>query len=142
MLSSEKKAAQKTEQELQLKIQQAQKLKLRSDYMDLNQAELNTVLQRLGKPVVQFEQLEHGGEKVIIDFSSGLMWTLWNKPMGFDKAKWWANRIYAGYSGWRLPTVEESQSLLQMDRSLYAGLADFTVWTGDGVSDNRVRSGP
>ena len=131
----QKKAAQKAEQELQLKIQHAQKLKLRSDYMDLSQAELNTALQQLGKPIVQFEQLEHGGEKVIIDFSSGLMWSLWNKPMGFDKAKWWANRIYAGYSGWRLPTVEESLSLLQIDSSLYAGLADFAVWTGDGVSD-------
>jgi hypothetical protein len=131
----QKKAAQKAEQELQLKIQQAQKLKLRSNYVELNQAELNTVLQQLGKPIAQFEQLEHSGEKVIIDFSSGLMWTLWNKPMGFDKAKWWANRIYAGYSGWRLPTVEESMLLLQMDKALYAGLADFAVWTGDGVSD-------
>ena len=131
----EKKAAQKSEQELLLKIQQMQKLKLRSDYMDMNQAELNTVLRQLGKPIVQFEQFEHGGEKVIIDFSSGLMWTLWNKPMGFEKAKWWANRIYAGYAGWRLPTVEESLTLVQMAASLYAGLEDFAVWTGDGVSD-------
>jgi len=131
----QKKAAQKAEQELQLKIQQTQKLKLRSEYMDLSQAELTTALQQLGNPIVQFEQLEHGGEKVIIDFSSGLMWSLWNKPMGFDKAKWWANRIYAGYSGWRLPTVEESLSLLQIDSSLYARLVDFAVWTGDGVSD-------
>ena len=131
----EKKAAQKVEQELQLKIKQAQRLKLRSDYMNLNQAEVNAAVQQLGKPIVQFEQLEHGGEKVVIDFSSGLMWILWNKPMVFDKAKWWANRLYAGYSGWRLPTVEESLSLLQMDASLYAGLLDFAVWTGDVVSD-------
>ena len=55
--------------------------------------------------------------------------------MVFDKAKWWANRIYAGYSGWRLPTVDEALTLLQMDRALYAGLADFAVWTGDAVSD-------
>jgi hypothetical protein len=131
----EKKAAQKTEQELQLKIKLAQKLKLRSDYMDLSQAELNNALLQLGKLPAQFEQLEHGGEKVIIDFSSGLMWTLWKKPMAFDKAKWWANRIYAGYAGWRLPTVEESLSLLQMASALYTGLGDFAVWTGDGVSD-------
>ncbi|MEI6614669.1 MAG: DUF1566 domain-containing protein, partial [Chrysiogenales bacterium] len=131
----EKKAAQKVEQELQLKIKQAQKLELRSDYVELSQAELNTALQQLGKPIVQFELMERGNEKVIVDFSSGLMWTLWNKPMAFSKAKWWANRIYAGYSGWRLPTVEESLSLLQMDKSLYASLMDFVVWTGDGVSD-------
>lgn len=135
----QKRAAQKAELDLQLKIKGAQKLKLRSDYINWNQAELDSALQQLGKPIVQFEQLEHGGEKVIIDFASGLMWTLWNKPMVFDKAQWWANRIYAGYSGWRLPTIEEALSLQKMDLSLYAGLSDFAVWTGDGVSD-RPRS--
>jgi hypothetical protein len=135
----QKKAAQKAELDLQLKIKGAQKLKLRSGYMNWNQAELDSALQQLGKPIVQFEQLERGGEKIIIDFASGLMWTLWNKPMVFDKAQWWANRIYAGYSGWRLPTIEEALSLQKMDPSLYAGLADFAVWTGDGVSD-RPRS--
>jgi hypothetical protein len=135
ILALEKKAVQKAEQELQLKIKQMQKLKLRFEYMNLSQAEVNTAVQQLGKPIVHFEQLEHGGEKVVIDFSSGLMWILWKKPMVFDKAKWWANRIYAGYSGWRLPTVEESLSLLQIDPSLYAGLMDFAVWTGDMVSD-------
>ena len=131
----EKTAAQKTEQEFQLKIRQAQKLKLRSDYMSLTQGEVNAVLQQLGRPAVQFDQLERGGERVIVDFNSGLMWTLWNKPMVFHKAKWWANRIYAGYSGWRLPTIEESLALPRMDPGLYLGLKDFAVWTGDGASD-------
>jgi hypothetical protein len=139
IITLEKLAAQKVEQEFQLKIQQAQKLKLRSDYMSFTQAEVNASLQQIGKPNAQFETLEHGGEKVIVDFSSGLMWTLWNKPMVFDKAKWWANRIYAGYAGWRLPTIEESLLLLRMDKALYAHLADFAVWTGDGVGD-QVRS--
>ena len=53
------------------------------------------------------------------------MWTLWNKPMAYDKAKWWANRVTAGYGGWRLPTAEEALSLLQMERAQYAGLAGF-----------------
>jgi hypothetical protein len=139
IITLEKNAAQKVEQEFQLKIQQAQKLKLRSDYVSFTQAEVNASLQQIGKPNAQFETLEHAGEKVIVDFSSGLMWTLWNKPMVFDKAKWWANRIYAGYAGWRLPTIEESLLLLRMDKELYANLADFAVWTGDGVSD-QVRS--
>jgi hypothetical protein len=131
----EKKAAQKVEQELLLRIRQAKKLTLRSDYQSFSQAELNAALQQFGKANTQFEQIEHGGMEVIIDFSSGLMWKLWNKPMEFNKASWWANRIYAGYSDWRLPTVEESQSLQRMDPALYAGLTDFAVWTGDGVSD-------
>lgn len=135
MVALEKKALLQAEQELQIKIRQAKKLTLRSNYLNINQAELNAALQQLGKPSVQFEQLQRGAEKVIVDFSSGLMWFLYTKPMAFDKASWWANRNYAGYSGWRLPTVEESQSLLRMDRAIYAGLSDFTVWTGDGVSD-------
>ncbi|MCX6554349.1 MAG: DUF1566 domain-containing protein [Candidatus Aminicenantes bacterium] len=139
IIALEKKAAQMIEQEFQQKIRQEQKLKLRSDYLSLNQADVNAIMRQLGTPAVRFELVEHGGEKVIVDFSCGLMWTLWNKPMGFDKAKWWANRIYAGYSGWRLPTIEESLTLLQMERTLYVNLADFVVWTGDNVSD-RVRS--
>ncbi len=135
IVALEKTAAQKAEQEFQLKISQAQKLKLRFDYISLSQGEVNAVLQKLGRPAVQFEQLERGGERVIVDFNSGLMWTLWKKPMVFDKAKWWANRIYAGYSGWRLPTIEESLALLRMDTTLYLGLKDFAVWTGDGASD-------
>ena len=135
----EKKAAQKIEQEFQLKIQQAQKIQLRSNPLSLIQADVNAALQRLGKSAVQFERLERGGEKVIVDFASGLMWTLWNKPMVFDKARWWANRIYAGYSGWRLPTVEEALSLLRMEPGLYSGLPDFAVWTADGAGD-QVRS--
>ncbi|MCX6556756.1 MAG: DUF1566 domain-containing protein [Candidatus Aminicenantes bacterium] len=135
IIALEKQAAQMVEQEFQQKILQAQKLKLRSDYLGLNQADVNAIMRQLGKPAVRFETVEHGGAKVIVDFSCGLMWTLWNKPMVFDKAKWWANRIYAGYSGWRLPTIEESLTLLQMDRMLYASLADFIVWTGDSVSD-------
>jgi len=131
----EKKAAQMVEQEFQQKILQAQKLKLRSGYLGLNQADVNALTRQLGRAEVRFETVEHGGAKVIVDFSCALMWTLWNKPMVYDKAKWWANRIYAGYSGWRLPTIDEALTLLQMDRALYDSLADFVVWTGDSVSD-------
>jgi hypothetical protein len=139
IIALERKAAQMVEQEFQKKIVQAQKLRLRSGYLSLNQADVNAVIRQLGKPAVRFETVEHGGTQVIVDFSCGLMWTLWNKPMAFDKAKWWANRIYAGYSGWRLPSIDEAMTLLQMDRALYANLPDFIVWTGDSVSD-QVRS--
>ncbi len=63
------------------------------------------------------------------------MWSLYNRPMAFDKARWWANRVTAGYGGWRLPTAEEALALLQADRGQYAGMAGFAVWTGDTVSD-------
>jgi hypothetical protein len=131
----EKKVQENSDQQLLLRIQQLQKIKLRGAYLSLSQADIAAMLRQSGKPPAQSEAHEHGGVKVMLDYATGLMWTLWNKPMAYDKAKWWANRVTAGYGGWRLPTAEEAVSLLQMDRTQYSGLADFAVWTGDTVSD-------
>jgi len=131
----EKKAQELADQQLLLKIQQAQKIRPRNAYLGLSQADITAMLNRNGKPPTQFEAYERGGVKLLLDYASGLMWTLWNKPMAYDKAKWWSNRVTAGYGGWRLPTAEEALSLLQADRAHYSGLADFSVWTGDTVSD-------
>jgi hypothetical protein len=131
----EKKVQQNAQQQLQARVQQAQKVRLRAFPSNLSQADIAALARRGVPPPAQFESYEHGGASVVIDFATGLMWTLWNKPMAYDKAMWWANRVTAGYGGWRLPTAEEALSLLQADRGLYAGLAEFAVWTGDPVSD-------
>lgn len=131
----EKRALENSQQQLLARIQQAQKVRLRSAYLNLSQADIAALTRQGGRVPAQFEAHEHGGEKVMLDFAAGLMWTLWKKPMAYDKAKWWANRVTAGYGSWRLPTVEEALSLLQIDRALYAGLADVVVWTGDPVGD-------
>ena len=130
-----KKAQENLDQQFLLKIRQLQKIKLRSTYLSLGQADISALLRQSANTSTQFEAHEHAGAKVMLDFSSGLMWTLWDKPMAFDKAKWWSNRVTAGYGGWRLPSTEEAMSLLKMDRAHYAGLAGFAVWTGDTVSD-------
>jgi len=130
-----KQAQENVDQQLLLKIRQLQKAKLRSAYLSLGQADISALLRQSGKPPAQFEAHEHGGAKVMLDFATGLMWNLWKKPMAYDKAKWWANRITAGYSGWRLPSTEETVSLLLMDRAQYAGLNGFAVWSGDTVND-------
>jgi hypothetical protein len=131
----EKKVQENSQQLLLARIQQSQKVRLRAAYMNLSQADIAAVPRSGGRVPAQLEAHEHGGEKVMLDFATGLMWTLWKKPMAYDKARWWANRVTAGYGNWRLPTTEEALSLLQMDRGLYAGLADLVVWTGDPVSD-------
>jgi len=131
----QKKAQEILDQQLLMRIQQAQKIRLRSAYLSMGQADIAAMLRQASKPQSLFEAHGHGGASVLLDYTSGLMWTLWNKPMAYDKAKWWANRVTAGYGGWRLPTVEEALTLLQMDRSHYAGLAGFGLWTGDTVSD-------
>ncbi len=130
-----KQAQENVDQQLLLKIRQLQKTKPRSAYLSLGQADIAAVLRQGGKQPAQFEAHEHGGTKVMLDFATGLMWNLWKKPMAYDKAKWWANRITAGYGGWRLPSAEEAVSLLLMDRAQYAGLEGFAVWSGDTVND-------
>jgi hypothetical protein len=131
----EKKAQENSQQLLLARIQQSQKVRLRAAYMNLSQADVAAMPHQGGRVPAQLEAYEHGGEKVMLDFATGLMWTLWKKPMAYDKARWWANRVTAGYGNWRLPTTDEALSLLQMDRGQYAGLADLVVWTGDPVSD-------
>lgn len=131
----EKKVQENAQQQLLARVQSSQKARLRASYLNLSPADISGMTRKGNPPPAQFESHEHGGTSVIIDFATGLMWTLWNKPMAYDKAMWWANRVTAGYGGWRLPTAEEALSLLHADRGLYAGLADFAVWTGDSVSD-------
>ncbi len=130
------KIAQDEMQKQQLqRIQQARKVRLRSTPINLSQADLTAQVQPANRPPAQFEAHLHGGATVTLDLSTGLMWSLYSKPMTYDKAKWWANRVTAGYSGWRLPTIEEALTLQKMDRGQYSGLADFSIWTCDGVSD-------
>ena len=127
--SMRKRAEIEKERQLMARIQQRQVVRLRALYSTLSQTEIASMVQ----PVSQFEEHEHGSEKVMLDYATGLMWFLYKKPMLFDKAKWWANRMYAGYSGWRLPTTEEALSLRRIDSRLYNELIDFVVWTGDSV---------
>ncbi|MDD8013509.1 MAG: hypothetical protein PHX05_08540, partial [Acidobacteriota bacterium] len=103
----EKTAMENAQQQLLLRIQQAQKVRLRDTYLNLSQVDIAAQMRQGGRPPAQFEPHPHGGATVTLDLTSGLMWMLYNKPMAFDKAKWRANRITAGYSGWRLPTAEE-----------------------------------
>jgi hypothetical protein len=130
----EKKAQEEAERQLRQRIQQAQNLRLRSEPLNLSQADVAAQTGASGRSPSRFETMTRGGATVTLDLAAGLMWTLYNKPMAYDKAQWWANRVAAGYSGWRLPTVDEALTLLQMERSQYARLADFAVWTCDGVS--------
>ena len=86
------------------------------------------------------------GDKVVIDHATGLMWhqSGSNKKMKLKKAKKWTKNLnsrgYAGYSDWRLPTVDEAASLL--DSSKMNGLyidpifsnKQSEIWTGDNYA--------
>jgi len=91
-----------------------------------------------------YENKSINGDSVVTDHATGLMWhqSGSEKDMVWNEAKQWVkdlnNRGYAGYSDWRLPTVEEAVSLLESSKkagALYIdGVFDVTqcgIWTDD-----------
>jgi hypothetical protein len=107
-----------------------------------------------------YHSRKENGNKVIIDKATGLMWHRrgsaekigkrnnfkWRRlqgKMSFDDAQQWIKELnlqnYAGYSDWRLPTLEEAASLLESSKSrvtnrdeLYIDSIFFKRMAGDG----------
>ena len=93
-----------------------------------------------------FKSRKVDGEKIVIDDSSGLMW---QQSGSIESLKWlevegWLKglneRGYAGYSDWRLPTLEEAMSLLRPVFSielLYVhplfDQKQRSIWTSDRI---------
>lgn len=85
-----------------------------------------------------------GKDKAVLDHATGLMWHQSGSAyyMELSSAKKWLDRLngrgYAGYSDWRLPTVEEAATLLEAGRQKNNLFVDpiFNkkqkwIWTGD-----------
>jgi len=92
----------------------------------------------------RYENKSINGDNVVIAHATGLMWyqSGSEKEMDWNKARQWVkdlnSREYAGFSDWRLPTVEEAASLLESGKKagdLYINAVfDVTqsgIWTGD-----------
>ena len=92
----------------------------------------------------RYENKSISEDNVVINHATGLMWhqSGSDKGMVWNEAKQWVkdlnSRGYAGYSDWRLPTVEEAASLLELNRTggdLYIDTVFDTrqsgIWTGD-----------
>ena len=84
-----------------------------------------------------------GGDKVVVDYATGLMWhqSGSDEYMEWNKTKEWIKKLnksgYAGYNDWRLPTLEEAVSLLESnwDDSYIDpvfSIKQCHIWTGDG----------
>lgn len=64
------------------------------------------------------------GDKVVVDYATGLMWQQSgsSNEMSLREAvnyiDWLNDQSYAGFSDWRLPTVEELESLLKPGRKV------------------------
>jgi len=119
------------------KVKVLRKTRLRSDLRKVNKAEINLILNK-NINSSNFEVQTIDGDRVLIDYSTGLMWTVAKYSMKLDKAKFWSVRHYAGYYNWRFPTSEEVYSLKGISPSYLqkSSLNGFVVWTGDGDKDS------
>lgn len=143
------------------------KNKLRSYYKELSESQVSSMLKNKGffskksnwnedfcNPGGNFnndyESQTISGDKVVIDRSTGLVWHHTGSDyMNWSKAKEWVRDLnkkgYAGYSDWRLPTLEEGASLLESSNSSNGFYIDskfswekFYIWTGDSASSGRA----
>ncbi|MBZ0110261.1 MAG: DUF1566 domain-containing protein [Candidatus Scalindua rubra] len=91
-----------------------------------------------------YENKSVSGDSVVTDHTTGLVWhqSGSDEEMDWSKAKQWVKDLndngYAGYSDWRLPTVEEAISLLAPNinpSGLYVDpvfdAKQTGIWTGD-----------
>ncbi|UCH94512.1 MAG: protein kinase [Candidatus Aminicenantes bacterium] len=99
----------------------------------------------------QFELKSFSSGEVVIDAVVGLMWHPGGTPgfMSLERAGKWLEELnkssYAGFSDWRLPTLEEAASLLQQRKdktSFYIGdyfsVDQQCIYTGDRMDETRV----
>jgi hypothetical protein len=134
--------------------------KLRSQYRDLSVNDVKGMLKERGfferyynksgdfKNHFEVKTINQG--KIVVDYATGLIWHQFGSEtyMNMERVKPWLADLnkqqYAGYSDWRLPTLEEVASLLENHESrfglfineVFASEQRF-IWTGDTFGKNR-----
>jgi serine/threonine protein kinase len=127
---------------------------LRTGYKTLSYDEVETMIKRhgffegsynnSGTFKNNFEKKVFGSHTVLIDHKTALMWHPGgsNKASEYRRINRWLRNVnknqYAGFSDWRLPTLEEAASLLRSrknNKGLYTDPAfsgtQKRIWTGD-----------
>ena len=132
----EKLNKEKIKEELNLissKTRQYQRVQLRFGYMEFEEKDIKKIELILNNLKNRFEKREIRNEKIIIDYSTGLMWHLWETQMDYYKAEWWTTRGYAELFNWRIPTLEEVLSISTIDFEYFLNkpLSSIQIWTVD-----------
>jgi len=96
----------------------------------------------------QYEEINKGGEKVVIDHSTDLTWQQSGSGtnLTFKDAQNYVielkQRKFAGHNDWRLPTLEEAMSLMEREKNkdglFIASIFDkkqHSIWTEDKLSE-------
>lgn len=90
-------------------------------------------------------------QKVVMDYATGLMWHQSGslEYMKYDKIQSWLQELnrqkYAGFSDWRLPTLEEVASLMESQENSDALYIDAIfskdqnhTWTADKYTEDKA----
>jgi hypothetical protein len=97
----------------------------------------------------KFEAKEVGGDKIVIDHATNLVWHQSGSPtqMNHQEAQNWLKNFnkkgYAGYHTWRFPTLEEAASLVESKREKKRHIAPifsvehYSTHTGDILNEFR-----
>jgi hypothetical protein len=95
-----------------------------------------------------YEKKSIKGGNVVIDHATGLMWLQSGSKeyMQWNAANGWVRKLnalkYAGYSDWRLPTIEEAASLLEPGKTNALHIdpifdeEQWGIWSGDKHGGN------
>jgi hypothetical protein len=134
--------------------------KLRSQFKDLSVNDVKSMLRERGffekyyyktgdfKNHFEVKTINQG--KIVVDFATGLIWHQFGSEsyINIERVKPWLADLnkqeYAGYSDWRLPTLEEAASLLKNQESrfglfiseVFASDQRF-IWTGDKFGQDK-----
>lgn len=103
---------------------------------------------KTGNFLNHYELLVINTHKVVVDYATGLMWLQSGSKdyMKFNEIQEWVDSLnrakYAGFSDWRVPTLEETTSLLESKENRFNLFIDpvFSrgqkyLWTCDTFSD-------
>ena len=102
----------------------------------------------------QYQVISLHGDKVVLDFTAGLMWYPGGSQYSVPYEKiplwlsWFNRKDYGGFNDWRLPTLEEAASLLQkgpkgskisfIDEAF--STRESPIYTGDRFMENPLAS--
>jgi len=139
----------------------ANSIRLRSQYKLLDTAEVRDMVvshgffekyyNNNGDFKNNFELRVIQQQQVVVDNATGLMWHQSGSVeyMPLKRVQEWLDKLnrekYAGYTDWRLPTVEEAVSLMEKDEQRGGLYVDSVfsseqryIWTGDTAEANEV----
>ena len=144
----------------EMKLSEGEVVQLRSEYTLLEEKDVKELIEnrgfydrrwnRAGGFPNRFKSETVNGNKIVMDLATRLTWhqSGSESPLVYEDAKEWIKelnqKVYAGYSDWRLPTLEEGLTLPERKKvdnfhidPLFS-TAQFSMWTGDYFSDVRV----